>query len=99
MNAQPHIVNNPDSELYRLLDEADRQPVDLEKNGVRYRVMRVIDGAQEATPAKKPYDRERMIEAIYASAGILKRAGVDAEQLERDVYAERTQNSTGRPAE
>ncbi|MHB8645738.1 MAG: hypothetical protein ACYDAR_08110 [Thermomicrobiales bacterium] len=96
MNAQPHKVNNPKSELYRLLDEADRQPVDLEKNGVRYRVTRVADEAREA---KKPYDPERMITAIYASAGILKRAGVDADQLEKDLYEERTQNSTGRPAE
>lgn len=92
-------VNNPDSELYRLLDEADRQPVELEKDGVRYRVMRVPSDVQEAAHTKKPYDPERMIKAIYASAGILKRAGVDAEQLEKDVYEERTQNSTGRPAE
>ena len=45
------------------------------------------------------YYPDRMVRAIEKSAGILKRAGVDAEQLEKDIYEDRTQNSTGRPAE
>lgn len=97
MHAQPHTVDDPNSELYRLLDEADRRPVDLEKNGVRYRVMRLPSDEQETVQAKKPYDPERMIRAIHASAGALK--DVDSDALLQTLREERTQNSTGRPAE
>jgi hypothetical protein len=51
----------------------------------------------DASPAKMPYDRERMIRAIYASAGALKDVDVDA--LLQTLREERTQNSAGRPAE
>ncbi len=85
----------PDSETARLLREAaaSAEPIRVDTGERVYRV-----AANAEVPAK-PYDPERMIRAIYASAGILKRAGVDAEQLEKDVYEDRTQNSTGRPAE
>lgn len=92
MNAQPRDYKvSPDSETARLLREAATSPIQVDIGEAVYRV--------DAAKTKKPYDPERMIRAIYASAGILKRAGVDAEQLEKDLYAERTQNSTGRPAE
>lgn len=97
MNAQPYEVNNPNSDLSRLLDEADRKPVDVEKNGVRYRVMRLPDDVREDSEARKPYDPERMVRAIYASAGALK--DVDTDALLQTIREERTQNSTGRPAE
>lgn len=83
---------NPDSETARLLREAaSAVPIRVDTGEAVYRVA--------ADETRKPYDPERMVKAIDASAGILKRAGVDAEQLEKDIYADRTQNSTGRPAE
>ncbi len=94
MNVQPRDYKvNPDSETARLLREAaaSHAPIRVDTGEMVYRV--------DASEAQKPYDPERMIRAIHASAGILKRAGVDAEQLEKDIYADRTQNSTGRPAE
>lgn len=78
------------------LDRADRQPVDLEKNGVRYRIMRVPAGEATVAANSEPYNRDRTIEAIYASAGALK--GVDTGALLRTLYEERTQDSKGRPA-
>lgn len=94
MNVQPRDYTvNPDSETARLLREATTSaaPIRVDTGEVVYRV-----DAHETT---KPCDPERMVKAIYASAGILKRAGVDAEQLEKDIYEDRTQNSTGRPTE
>jgi len=94
MHVQPRDYKvNPDSETARLLREAaaSRAPIRVDTGETVYRV--------DAAETKKPYDPERMIQAIYASAGILKRAGVDAEQLEKDIYEDRTQNSTGRPAD
>jgi hypothetical protein len=94
MNAQPRDYKvNPDSETARLIREAaaSAEPIRVDIGEEVYRV--------DASKTKKPYDPQRMIKAIYASAGILKRSGVDAEQLEKDIYEDRTQNSTGRPAE
>ncbi|MDQ2787076.1 MAG: hypothetical protein M3Y58_18965 [Chloroflexota bacterium] len=94
MHVQPRDYKvNPDSETARLLREAaaSRAPIRVDTGETVYRV--------DAAETKKPYDPERMIQAIYATAGILKRAGVDAEQLERDIYDDRTQHSRGRPAE
>jgi len=92
MQTQP-IRLNPDDELAQRLRQDDTRPVVVESNGVRYAVVRAAD-----TDIWADYDPERALQAMEKSAGILNRAGVDAEQLERDVYAERTQNSIGRPA-
>jgi hypothetical protein len=86
------IKLNPDDELARQLDQRDARPILLEANGVRYDVVR------RAENIWADYDPERALSAVEKSAGILKRAGVDAAQLERDIYDDRTQNSTGRPA-
>ena len=93
---QPYKVNvNPESELAEIIEtaEAQRRPIILEKKGVTYDVVRRADEDIWAG-----YDPERALQAIEKSAGILKRAGVDAAQLEKDIYEDRTQNSTGRPA-
>jgi len=87
------IKLNPDDELARQLNQQDAKPIVLEANGVRYDVVR------QAESIWAGYDPERALRAVEKSAGILKRAGVDAEQLERDIYEDRTQNSTGRPAD
>lgn len=92
MNAQPRDYKvSPDSETARLLREAaaSHAPIRVDTGETVYRV--------DAAETKKPYDPTRMIETIYATAGALKRGGVDAAQLERDIYDDRTQRS--RPAE
>ena len=86
------IKLNPDDELARRLNQQGAPPVVLEANGVRYDVVR------RAEDLWADYDPNRALKAVEKSAGILKRAGVDAEQLERDIYEDRTQHSTGRPA-
>lgn len=91
MQTQP-IKLNPDGELARRLNQNDAEPVVIEANGVRYDVVR------HAEDIRAGYDPDRAVRAIEKSAGILKRAGVDAELLEKDIYEDRTQNSTGRPA-
>jgi len=94
MNAQPRDYKvSPDSETARLLKEAaaSHAPIRVDTGETVYRV--------DAAETRKPYDPERMIQAIYATAGALKRAGVDAEQLERDIYDDRTQHRRSRPAE
>jgi hypothetical protein len=86
MNAQPRDYKvSPDSETARLLREAAASPIRVDIGETVYR--------GDASETKKPYDPERMIQTIYATAGALKRAGVDGEQLERDIYEDRTQRS------
>jgi len=92
MQTQP-IRLSPDDELARRLNQKNAQPVVIETNGVRYDVVR------QAEDIWAGYDPTRALKAVEKSAGILKRAGVDAEQLEKDIYEDRTQNSSGRPAE
>lgn len=90
---QEHTIKlNPSDELARRLNQQDAQPIILEANGVHYDVVR------RAEDIWTGYDPDRALKAVEKSAGILKHAGVDAEQLERDIYEDRTQNSTGRPA-
>jgi len=86
------IKLNPDDELARRLNQQDTKPIVLEANGVRYDVVR------RAEDIWASYDPDRALNAVEKSAGILKRVGVDAEQLEQDIYEDRTQNSAGRPA-
>ncbi len=92
MSAQPRDYKvNPDSETARLLRDAaaSHAPIRVDTGDVVYRVA--------ASATKKPYDPERMIRAIHASAGALK--DVDTDALLQTLREERTQNSTGRPAD
>jgi hypothetical protein len=84
------IVVEPDSEIGRLLKQADEQPLLVQKNGVRYRVSREVDD-----PFAN-YDPERALEALRKSAGALK--GVDIEKLKAELREQRGQDSVGRPA-
>jgi hypothetical protein len=93
MNAQPYEANTPETELDRLLAQADRTPVVVERRGARYRIVREVENIWA------DYDPEKALRAVERSAGILKRAGVDAERLEKEIYADRTQDSAGRPAD
>jgi hypothetical protein len=94
MNAQLHDDRvSQDSETARLLGAAAAaaKPIRVDTGDAVFEV--------DTAMTKRPYDPQRMIQAIYATAGALKRAGVDAEQLEKDIYEDRTQNSRGRPGE
>ncbi len=91
MNAQPRAYRvTPDSETARLIREAAASavPIRVDTGEAVYRV--------DASETTKPYDPERMIKAIYASAGALKDVETDA--LLETLRAERRQDSTGRPA-
>ncbi len=94
MTAQLYTVN-PDSDLARLLNQVDGQPVILDNAGVRFRVVRETDEVEAPDDPWANYDPEKVITAIHTSAGALK--GVDIEQLLKDIYEERGQNSIGRP--
>ncbi len=91
MHVQPRDYKvNPDSETARLLREAVvAGPIRVDTGDVVYRV--------DAEASPKPYDPERMIRAIHASAGAL--SDVDTDALLRTLREERRQDSTGRPAE
>lgn len=78
----------PESELARVLAEADDLPVVLESRGIRYTIHR------EALFAG--YDPQRVRAALRESAGALR--GVDTEGLKRELRAQRAQDSQGRPA-
>jgi hypothetical protein len=84
------VVVAPDSEVGKLLEQADRAPLVIERNGARYRVMREKDDPFAG------YDPERALEALRRSAGAL--AGVDVEALKADLREQREQDSQGRPA-
>ncbi len=91
MNAQPREYRvTPDSETARLIKEAaaSAQSIRVDTGEAVYRV--------DASETTKPYDPERMIKAIYASAGALKDVETDA--LLQTLRAERRQDSMGRPA-
>ncbi len=92
MNAQPRDYKvSPTSETARLLKEAaaSHASIRVDTGEAVYRV--------DAAETKQPYDPERMIRAIHASAGALK--DVDTDALLQTLREERTQDSTGRPAE
>ncbi len=76
MAIEPYTLD-PDDALAHRLDASPRAPVTIEHRGIRYRI-----------EPEDPFafsDPEKALAAIEASAGIFKRAGVDAEQLERDI--------------
>ena len=96
MQTQLYRVNNPDSELARLLDEADQQPVDIEKNGVRYRVMRMSERVNLTDDPWTNYDPESVRAALRASAGAFK--DIDTRALKKEIWEAREQDTPGRPA-
>lgn len=98
MSAQPQPYKlRLNSKLARLLKRESPQPVILETEGVRYRVVREEDPVNLADDPWADYDAEKMRAAVHASAGVL--IGVDRDALLADLRAERGQDSVGRPAE
>lgn len=92
MRTQP-IPLNPDDELACRLRQESGQPVIVEANGVRYRVVR------QAGDIWTDYDPERAVKAVERSAGILKRSGVNVEELLTETSDDRSQHSRGHPDE
>jgi hypothetical protein len=86
---RPMVTLDPDSELARILEDAEG-PVVIESNGERFRIERDMDALFAG------YDPVRVRAALRRSAGAL--AGVDVAKLKRDLRAQRAQDSQGRPA-
>jgi hypothetical protein len=80
-----------DSELARLLTEADDMPLILEKNGAAYR-LEPLERSREDIFAG--YEPEKVKKAIAATAGSWK--DLDTEKLIADIYRARKEGS--RPA-
>ena len=76
------------------------QAVLVERDGVLYRLEPQLQPAplQTADPANiwKNYDPEKVRAAMHRAAGAL--AGVNREELLRDLYEQREQDTPGRPA-
>jgi hypothetical protein len=93
MASEPRIIHvEPGSELDRLLDEVADLPVEVEKNGVRYRLDRVSP-AMHAPPTSEQIAR--------SIAGIRRAAGawnglVDPDEFTAYVYARR--RTSNRPS-
>ena len=71
-----------------------REAVVVERAGVRYRLEYEVSPA--ASELWTTYNPERVRRALQESAGAL--AGVDRDALLDDLYAARSQESSGRPA-
>jgi hypothetical protein len=82
MITQTKIVEvQPDSKLDDLLDQADKAPLRIERNGVQYLVTRDPDDPFAY------YDPKRALEGLEKSRGALK--GVDIEKLKADLREQR----------
>jgi hypothetical protein len=77
---------DPDSELARLLEEADETPVLLEKNGEVYRLVK-----EENLPRKKSTLSDEDYKAFLSSAGSW--ADVDIDTFLKDIYESRERSS------
>ncbi len=93
----------PGSEFDRALEEATETPIELEKSGMRYRVIRVDTppGDSRVRLANEHdvwagYDPERVRDGLQRSAGALR--GVNRDQLLTDLAEQREQDSRSRPA-
>ncbi len=93
METQP-IKLRPDDEITQRLSQ--QQPVVIEVNGVRYRVVRDIPEIHLADDPFANYDAERVRAALKASAGAFR--GIDTEALKRAIWEAREQDTPGRPA-
>jgi hypothetical protein len=96
MQTQQLIRVNPDSDLARRLREAGQQPIILETEGVRYRVVRETPPVHLTNEPWANYDPEKVRAALDASVGAFE--GIDTEALKREIWAAREQDTPGRPA-
>lgn len=90
-------------ETRAFLEQANDQPIVVEFNGRRFRIVREYeDVAVLPTPNNKKrdelwknYDPAKAIAALDSAIGALD--GIDAEELKRRIREERGQYSLGRP--
>jgi hypothetical protein len=107
----PIPLNTFRNQLNRLFGDRGRRLLRVLHKGRVYRV-EVEDEPQQAPIAAAPpprvrladpdaiwkdYDPEKVLHAMHEAAGLF--AGVDREQLLRDLREQREQDSTGRPAD
>jgi hypothetical protein len=85
------IYVDPASETAKLLKLVGEEPVTVESEGVRYRIER----EEQERATIENYDPVRALAALRKSAGAL--AGIDVEAFKREIWEQRTQDSSGRP--
>ncbi|HET7037535.1 MAG TPA: hypothetical protein VFI42_17755 [Thermomicrobiaceae bacterium] len=102
-NAPKTIHIQPGSELDHVLKEAGEVDIELEANGVRYRVSRIAVEHLESRVMLADerdiwagYAPERVRAALRQSAGGLR--GVDRDQLLADLSEQREQDRRAHPA-
>ena len=91
-NASGTVLVEPGSELAQLLDKATAEPVLLEKDGTRFRLV-----PEENEDVWVDYDPDKVVEVIDKLAGSL--SDVDADALIAAIYRAREDGSrqTDRP--
>lgn len=96
------VIVEPGSELDCALKASNDSPIELVRQGVRYRVTRIDDAVVPDTITTADewniwatYDPERFRKKLSASSNLLR--GVDRDQLLHDLASQRQQSSRGRP--
>ena len=90
MVAEPKVIPvDPDSDLAKLVDQAENESVVLERNGRRFRIVR-----EDAFDPFANYDPERVLAAFEHAAGVFD--GMDVEWLKAELRAQRGQDFRGR---
>jgi hypothetical protein len=83
------ITVKPGSEIDRLLAEISESNIELDRDGVRYRIERIEDDGDSGT--RLVYDPERALAGIRAAAGGW--ADIDVEALKDYLYRARDEGS------
>ncbi len=78
MNAHTYGANTPESELDRLLAQADRSPVVIEHHGHRYRIIREVDDIWAG------YDPDAVLAGMNAAVGSI--PVEEAERYKKIIY-------------
>ncbi len=90
MASTPKVVHvEPGSELDRALDDADENAIQIERDGVRYRLERVVD--RTATDIWDGYDPDIARAGMRAAAGTW--SDIDVEHLKAELYRAREEGS------
>lgn len=76
---QQVIEFGPETDLDELLDRADRAPVTIERDGVRYQI------ARDPGDVWAYHDPVRAREALEDLRGTLAGSGIDAEEWKREI--------------
>ena len=86
MAEEPLTIHlDPDSDLARALADADAEPVFLDTNGVRWRVIRASDDLWAG------YDPDAVLAGLQAAAGSLSRE--EGERIKELIYRGREEGT------